>query len=175
MGRTVLRSGIRTSTLLLAESKWQKLIAQSVSCSVLFVLLWNRICFYYKGMGYISAEESNGIGFMAEEHFMGRFEWRQHRFGSQDGCSCSKLKRKGSINESPWRKARREESDQRKAGLDQNAWEQWHKSWINAAAEQWWALKMKLETKGMNNPRRTKKGHSSAKMLLLDEEEGGGG
>lgn len=49
------------------------------------------------------------IGFMAEVHFMGRFEWRLSGFGSQDGRCCSRLKQKGQQEWKPW-----EESGRRK-------------------------------------------------------------
>lgn len=47
----------------------------------------------------------------------------------------------------------------------------WHKPQINASAEKRQAPKVRPETKRMNNPRMSKKGHKGDEMLLVSEEK----
>lgn len=73
MGRTILRSGIRTSMLLLAESNWQKLIAQSVAQFFLFCYETGFV-FIIEEWDIFQQRNPSWIGFVAEVRFMGRFE-----------------------------------------------------------------------------------------------------
>lgn len=141
-----------------------------VSLSVLFVLLWNRICFCYRGMGYISAEESEldrlyGRSTFYEAIWM-KMEWIWFTRWAQ-------LFNEWKPSEKSRRRKGRKWLEESWAGPEHVGAKT--QIWIKAAEEQRWAPKVRPETKGMNNPRRPKKGHNGGKMLLLSEEKRGGG
>lgn len=75
MGRSIQKSGIRTSMLLLAESNCQKLVLCSQSLAQFFLFC------YETGFVFITEEQDifqeknlSWIGVIAKVHFMGRFE-----------------------------------------------------------------------------------------------------